>query len=98
VFARGHTTKLTRQAAAARPLEDVAECDRISEPLDSRDAVLPKEEPAFMRSHEQGKDRGRPPPDNSWRMLAHLDRDGLTLIGVFLGTLLVLAILFLLAT
>jgi hypothetical protein len=51
-----------------------------------------------MRSHEQGKDRGRPPPDISWRMLAHLDRDGLTLIGVFLGTLLVLAILFLLAT
>jgi hypothetical protein len=41
ILLAGHTTKLARQAPAARLLEYVAECDRISEPLDSRDAVLP---------------------------------------------------------
>jgi hypothetical protein len=53
---------------------------------------------ALMRSHEEKKDRGRPPPDISWRRLVRLDVDGLVLIGVFFGTLLVLAVLFALAS
>ena len=51
-----------------------------------------------MRSLGKEKDRGRPPPEISWRALLHPDTDGLTLIGVFAGTLLLLAVLFLLAT
>jgi hypothetical protein len=51
-----------------------------------------------MRSREKEKDRGRPAPEISWRALLHPDTDGLTLIGVFVGTFLVLAVLFLLAT
>jgi hypothetical protein len=44
------------------------------------------------------KDRARPPPEVSWRKIARLDSDGLTLIGIFLGTLLVVVMLLLLAT
>jgi hypothetical protein len=49
-----------------------------------------------MRSREKEKDRGRPAPEISWRELLHPDTDGLTLIGVFVGTYLVLAVVFLL--
>jgi hypothetical protein len=59
-------------------------------------ADVPKLERTVMRSHEK-PDRGRPPPDISWRKLAQLDPDGLTLIGVFFGTLLMLGAIFLLA-
>jgi hypothetical protein len=51
-----------------------------------------------MRLYEKKKDRGRPAPEISWRSLVHLDADGLALIGLFFGTLLVLAVLILLAT
>jgi hypothetical protein len=60
--------------------------------------VQKQRDAALMRSHEEKKDRGRPPPDISWRRLVRLDADGLVLIGVFFGTLLVLAVLFALAS
>jgi hypothetical protein len=46
-----------------------------------------------MKPHENKTDRGRPPPRVSWRRLVQTDASGLTLIGLFFGTLLVLSVI-----
>jgi hypothetical protein len=50
-----------------------------------------------MSLPERRPDRGRPPPSVSWRRLLNTDGTGLTLIGLLVGTLLVLAALMLMA-
>gem|GEM_PF-4873932 len=51
-----------------------------------------------MLTREEQPDRERPPPRVTWRRLLNTDAAGLTLLGLLVGTLLVLVALVLLAT
>jgi hypothetical protein len=51
-----------------------------------------------MLIHEKRPDRERAPPRISWRRLLNADAPGLAMIGLFLGTLLILAAFILFAT